>query len=278
MYCTTADAYRTAGITSSVIPADDVTQFILEAEEEVDRITNTTYWAVGDSGTATSSTNDTIVQSTKSWTVDDHINDYVWIYSGTGSGQVRLIEDNDATSLTVDEDWSTNPDTTSKYRIFHAGKNPHIPSSEGMYDGDDTTIFYLPKYPLRQLVSVTIDGTSVSPSYIYQYPNMGKLMLNLDSSEVSYFTSKKAQKNVFEYWFGVYPLPLEIKRLTEMLAATYMLSAQMGGTYNVPSTYSLPEGSLTVGQAYINIKGTWDTLQKNIPRVIARVIKYHSFG
>ena len=52
----------------------------------------------------------------------------------------------------------------------------------------------------------------------------------------------------------------------------------MGGTHNIPSTYSLPEGAVTIGQAYINIKGTWDTLMREKTALELKIIKYPSFA
>ena len=68
------------------------------------------------SGVATSATGTTIVNSGKSWTVDQWINYQVRIVSGTGIGQIRTITDSDATSLTVAA-WSVTPDATSVYAI-----------------------------------------------------------------------------------------------------------------------------------------------------------------
>lgn len=60
---------------------------------------------------------DTLADTAQTWTPDEHIGRAVIIISGTGAGQIRTITDNDATSLTVDENWSTNPDSTSHYVI-----------------------------------------------------------------------------------------------------------------------------------------------------------------
>lgn len=67
-------------------------------------------------GTATSATNTTLVNSAKNWAADQWINYRVRITGGTGIGQVRKITDNDATSLTV-ATWTVNPDSTSTYAI-----------------------------------------------------------------------------------------------------------------------------------------------------------------
>lgn len=254
----------------------NVEQAILESQGVVDRLTNTTYWADEDSGTADAGAGDAeLDDATKTWTADEYINAYCWVYSGTGSGQIRKITDNTTTKLTLESDWDTNPDATSLYRVFVTGTNPHI--SEELRDGDDTETIFLDKYPLQLLTTATSDSISVTPSYIYQYKSMGKLLLG-SNAEVSSWTSKRALLNVFDYWYGVHELPFEVKRLTEVYAAIFILQSQMGGTHNVPSTYSLPEGSLTIGQAYINIKGTWDTLMREKDRLERCIIRYANFA
>ncbi|MDY6957834.1 MAG: hypothetical protein SVK08_01620 [Halobacteriota archaeon] len=67
-------------------------------------------------GIATGGTGTTLSDTSKSWTVDQHIGRYVVIYAGTGYGQTRKITDNDATSITV-SGWDVAPDSTSMYRI-----------------------------------------------------------------------------------------------------------------------------------------------------------------
>lgn len=67
-------------------------------------------------GTATSATATTLVNSAKSWTTNQWVNSQVRIVSGTGAGQIRTITANDATSVTV-ATWTTTPDSTSVYSI-----------------------------------------------------------------------------------------------------------------------------------------------------------------
>ncbi len=64
----------------------------------------------------TSASGTSLVDSAKAWTADIHIGRWVIITNGLGVGQCRKINDNDATSLTVDA-WQTNPDATSQYQI-----------------------------------------------------------------------------------------------------------------------------------------------------------------
>jgi hypothetical protein len=67
-------------------------------------------------GTATSATATTLVNSAKTWTTNQWTNYQVRIVSGTGAGQIRTISSNTATTLTVPT-WTTTPDNTSVYSI-----------------------------------------------------------------------------------------------------------------------------------------------------------------
>lgn len=67
-------------------------------------------------GTATSATSTTLVNSGKSWTTSQWVNYQIRITGGTGAGQIRTITANDATSVTVAA-WTTTPDNTSTYSI-----------------------------------------------------------------------------------------------------------------------------------------------------------------
>lgn len=67
-------------------------------------------------GTATSGTATTLVNSAKTWTASQWINYQIRIVSGTGAGQIRTITANDTTSVTV-ATWTTTPDATSVYSI-----------------------------------------------------------------------------------------------------------------------------------------------------------------
>lgn len=68
------------------------------------------------SGTATSATATTLVNSGKAWTASQWVNSQIRIVSGTGAGQIRTITANDATSVTV-ATWTITPDATSVYQI-----------------------------------------------------------------------------------------------------------------------------------------------------------------
>ena len=107
---------------------------------------------------------------------------------------------------------------------------------------------------------------------------MGKLVLGTEDVEESYWTSLKAQKNELDYWYGVFPFPREVRRYALVCAAINTLQSQMGTTHNIPSTMTMPEGSLTVGQAYINIETTRKALETEKAQLEKRLIKYTSFA
>lgn len=79
----------------------------------------TQYNIVGfDGGRSTgSNTNNTLVDTTKSWTVNRWSNYAVRILAGTGAGQVRRILSNTSTALTIIGTWNILPDSTSVYTI-----------------------------------------------------------------------------------------------------------------------------------------------------------------
>jgi len=69
--------------------------------------------------TATSATNNTLVDSALNVFSNKYKNNWLYIVSGTGIGQIRKILSNTSNTFTVDA-WSVNPDATSVYRIYGA--------------------------------------------------------------------------------------------------------------------------------------------------------------
>jgi hypothetical protein len=57
------------------------------------------------------------IDSTNTLVVDAYDGDWIYIYSGTGIGQSRLISGNNDSAIFVTPDWSTNPDETSLFKI-----------------------------------------------------------------------------------------------------------------------------------------------------------------
>ena len=68
------------------------------------------------SGTLTSATSTTAVNSAKTWATGQWVNSQIRITGGTGAGQIRTITANTDTTLTVAA-WTITPDATSTYVI-----------------------------------------------------------------------------------------------------------------------------------------------------------------
>lgn len=69
------------------------------------------------SGTATSGSVNTLVNSAKTWTVNNFANYQLRIIAGTGIGQTRTILSNTVNTITVSSNWTVTPDNTSQYVI-----------------------------------------------------------------------------------------------------------------------------------------------------------------
>lgn len=252
MYCSLEEAYATAGITSTEVSEEDAARHIKRAESEADKFCFSTFWSLEDNGTASAGSSTTLTDSNKSWTKNKYQYDYLWLYSGTGSGQVRQITSHTGSVITVDRAWSVNPSTDTLYRVIHCGSDPYV--SEAV-DGTGLASQFTPFYPIVVLESLSIDDTTVTPSSVYKYPKTGQLTLS-NTSEVTRFYGSLPQQVEWAFWYGVYPIPSIVQRYAAVLAAIKMLNQQMGGTFDDPSSFELPEASVTVGQAYINIEGT----------------------
>lgn len=245
-YVSEADVRRHLGLASTNIADADVLEFIKLAQDEVDKITNTTYLVVQDSGTASSATSSSLTDSTKSWAADEWNADanlvggyMIHIYTGTGSGQTRTIIDNTTTALTISPNWATTPDATSKYRIF---KNTYVNET---FDGDGTDVYFTNFYPLLSVYSLTIDSDSVTVggTSVYQYNQYGKLTLGR-SAEVSTYNASYPQLCNVKYYYGVYPIPYIVKEFTAVIAALMIVGYMTGNTFNSAIQYTVPEFSI----------------------------------
>lgn len=274
MYCTTTDVYRITGLDASDPPVSSsyVTEFILDAMEEVDRIAQTKFLNIETSGTATSSTDSTIVDSSQSWTADEFNTDYmVYITGGTGSGQLRKITDTTTDTLTVTPDWDTNPDTDSTFEVY---QNTII--SETL-NGNGKTYLFLRNFPIFTIQSLSIDSTSVTTSNLYLYKEEGKIELK-SGAEYSYFNDTTPQLVRISYSYGVYPMPRHIKELTAILAGMRTLIDQIGGTYNDVTSYTLPELSASKGEPYTNIREALSRLERRKDALLPLIEYYAHFG
>lgn len=111
-----------------------------------------------DNGKATSVTNNTLTDNTKSWYANEFATKDIFIYSGTGVGQLRTITSNGATQITITPNWSINPTSTSGYKIF----GPIKIARDAV---EDTTVdFYstvIANGLTEEIQSITIDSDDV---------------------------------------------------------------------------------------------------------------------
>ena len=70
------------------------------------------------SGTATSGTARTLVDTSQTMTPDRYANYQLRIISGTGMGQRKRITQNTATTFWTESNWNVNPDATSVYAVY----------------------------------------------------------------------------------------------------------------------------------------------------------------
>ena len=271
-YVTVQDVYRTSGLREQVISYADVLEHIKVAENDICRITKNIYWLNKlKSANVSSSTDNTVTVDDAEWIAEDYDDNYIYIYSGTGTGQIRKIITNTDEKITVDRNWTTNPDSTSYFKLFYVPEQ-FDPYRQDVFDGNGMNYIYLPYYPVKVVELLSIDGTATTE--YYKWEKTGRIQLKGTTFNVS-----TPQNVLINYWYGVDFLPFEVKRLVELKAALQIMGQQMGGTFDVPSTVSLPDASLSIGQAYINIKSSMDELHKEYEYLLSKVVKiYPVFG
>jgi len=102
------DMYGNA-INGATVKIRDLTNNLI-----LNKTTNVDGYVGEDSGTATSGTPITLIDTSKSWTVDEWRSYEVVITGGTGAGQSQTVKSNTANTLTTNE-WAIQPDSTSRY-------------------------------------------------------------------------------------------------------------------------------------------------------------------
>ena len=271
-YCSTDDVYRYAGIGSDVVSTANVEEFIKEAEVEVDNFTQSTYWQLATSATASAGDTDTL--TTTGLTEDEHVGNVIYIKSGTGLGQYRIIMTNSTTVITVDRDWTVEVDNTSVYQIFHTGT---IAFKNTLEDGDGQYTTFVEDFPLVNLESLEIDSTSVTTTNVFQYKDVGQLTLGTDAE----YTNFKAGRQTVEtkYFFGVWNqytnnVSALIKKYTAITAAMMSLASQIGGTYDDVTVFSLGPMSGSLGEPYTNIREGILKLKEERKRITTKLTIY----
>lgn len=69
-------------------------------------------------GTATSGSNTTLVDTSQSWVVNEFQGKTLLLTDSTGIGQSRVIVSNTSTTLTINKDWFVNPASSTVYKVY----------------------------------------------------------------------------------------------------------------------------------------------------------------
>jgi hypothetical protein len=240
----------------------NITSAILDAQAEVNAKTSTVYWNIEDNGTASSGAVATLTDTSKTWTTNQfgpsaatsQVGYTLWIYGGTGAGQVREIVSNTVSALTVSPNFVTPPDNTSLYRVLPPAHRIDT------LDGSGTDLQTIMYYPVRSIYALTIDGTSVTPSTLIIEPWSGIIKLT-DTSQIRYFSDRTLQLVTIDYFYGTYPMPFEVVRYTAVLAAIKVLQQLLGARIHYYNSITLPELSGSQVDPYVRVKGMIDALE-----------------
>ena len=152
MFCTPSEVKAAISFPAVDAPITDatITEFILDSEEEIEDIYNTKFGNIEISGTATSGTISTIVDSAATYTANQYIGYVVWVHTGTNAGEYREITANDTTTLTVSPVFSSAIDNTSQFRITKLGYKSQTK------DGSGTDTQFVQFQPLINLNSLIV--------------------------------------------------------------------------------------------------------------------------
>jgi hypothetical protein len=129
-----------------------------------------------------------------------------------------------------------------------------------VYDGNETDTMFLKNIPIVSLDSVTIDSTSVTTSAIWLTAVSGKIQLK-STAEVTKFTGTDPQLVSIQYTYGK-AATAKIEHYTAVVAGMMTLIAQIGGTFDDVTNFSLPHVTGSLGEPYTNIREALSRLEK----------------
>ena len=249
------------------------TASIKEAEVDIDAITQTTYWKLAHSSTAVAGS--TANLTTTGLTADEHIGNAIKVTSGS-STEYRIITDNTVGTVTVDRNWTTVPNNTTTYEIFHCATIPYVHATT---DGDGQVTMYLDEFPLINLESLNIAATTITPSYVYQYKDEGQLTLK-SSAEYTNFDASNRQSINVNYWYGVKneytnDVPHLVRKYVAIVATLMTLMHQIGGTYDDVTSFSIGPMQGSLGEPYTNIRENVLKLTLERDRILKKITIYN---
>lgn len=141
------------------------------ANSTVGTVTTITEWVIRTATAQAGATNTITLDASASSTDDFYNGSLIYIKSGTGAGQTRLITDYNGTTkvATVQGSWITDPDNTSVFNVTPHGR-VDVQFIEGV-DADSTIGTQvnnsLLNIGLDHLVSVAVTGTDVADNSVF---------------------------------------------------------------------------------------------------------------
>lgn len=155
------------------------------------------YVCANSTGTVTSATATTLTKTAAGWPTGggNHLDNFtVYILTGTGAGQNRVISSNTSSVLTVSSAWTTTPDATSTYEIVLLLSNgDHI---TGTIDTNTTC-----RMAIADSATVYFDG-------LYSLRSQGSSITNFTKTETTLSTFEPNNKTVqgkSDFWREIGP-------------------------------------------------------------------------
>jgi len=108
-----------------------------------------------------------------------------------------------------------------------------------------------------------IDNVYMDQDSVFSY-NVPLFKVRIDGSEiiVNDYRFPRGRNNVrIDYSHGYSSVPTSVEELTSVVAGIVVFVRITGGSFDTPSVYTLPEGSVSVGQVYVNVREAVNQLE-----------------
>lgn len=150
----TTIAAWTAGTDFTAVPATTSNSFLRNKLSTITLQDNNSTYTLTESGTAEATSTSTTIDvpiAAPSWTINEWVGYYVVITGGTATpvGEVRVVDSNDADTLTVDLAFSVTPDATTTYDLVtstqHVGQTYTLALTGGSLTVENNMSFLTPE-------------------------------------------------------------------------------------------------------------------------------------
>lgn len=145
----------------------DFSHFIIPSSLTIEAVDSTGTPMYGN-GTVSTSTSDTLTDTSKAWDDNTLVGGKVFINHGTGGGQIRDISGNTSTTITVSSAWTTTPAVGDEYVVV----------SPVRYDGNSAKAFWA---QIKGKKNINIKGFQ-----IYGYTSVSLDVQDVNNLNVSY--------------------------------------------------------------------------------------------